>query len=109
MLEAARAMLETGKRHVKMTKKQISDPDVRVLCQAKSAPSNILSWIVSKVVGKVGEEAPESKAVYSTEEMQSKMVELNSRLTGVSRRRGVGSMDVKGLYPALTKEWVKKI
>ena len=82
---------------------------MRPICQAKGAPNNILSWILAKVVGKVGEEAPESKSVSSTEEMQAKMMHLNTRLLGERRRVGIGSMDVVGLYPALEKAKVKEI
>ena len=86
-----------------------AEPPLRPICQAKSAPNNILSWILAKLVGKVGEEAPESKAVSSTEEMQAKMMHLNTRLLGERRKVGVGSMDVVGLYPALEKAKVKEI
>ena len=89
--------------------KDEANPDVRPICQAKCAPNNILSWILAKVVGKVGEEAPESQAVYSTEEIQAKIVRLNTELRDERREIGVGSMDVVGLYPALQKDWVKKI
>ena len=44
----------------------------RPLCLAKNAPNNVLSWILGQYVGKVGEEAPESKAVLSAEEMMAK-------------------------------------
>ena len=57
----------------------------------------------------MGEEAPESQAVYSTEEIQAKIVRLNTELRDERREIGVGSMDVVGLYPALQKDWVKKI
>ena len=33
-----------------------AEPPLRPICQAKSAPNNILSWILAKLVGKVGEE-----------------------------------------------------
>ena len=57
----------------------------------------------------VGEEAKESKAVYSTEEMQAKMVAQNTILKGEQKYVGVGSMDVVSLYPNLKKVWVAKI
>ena len=85
------------------------EPPLRPICQAKGAPNNILSWILAKLVGKVGEEAPESKSVSSTEEMQAKMMHLNTRLVGERRKVGIGSMDVVGLYPALEKSKVKEI
>ena len=70
-----------------------------------------LSWILAKVVGKVGEEAKESKAMYATEEMQDMMMQVNSKLREqrAEREVGIGSMDVVGLYPALEKEKVKEI
>ena len=43
--------------------KEGANPPLRATCQAKSASYNILSWIMAKVVGKVGKVAPESKAV----------------------------------------------
>ena len=91
--------------------KEGDNPPLRAICQAKSAPNNILSWIMAKVVGKVGEEAPESKAMYATEEMQDMMTKVNSKLTErrVTREVGIGSMDVVGLYPALEKGKVKTI
>ena len=89
--------------------KEGAEPPLRPICQAKSAPNNVLSWILAKLVGKVGEEAPESKAVSSTEEMQAKMMHLNTHLIGERRKVGVGSMDVVGLYPALEKAKVKEI
>ena len=84
---------------------------LRVICQAKSAPNNRLSWILAKVVGKVGEEAPESKAMYATEEMQDMMMKVNSKLAEhrTTKEVGIGSMAVVGLYPALEKEKVKTI
>ena len=45
----------------------------------------------------------------STEEMQAKMVQLNTRLRGERRKLRIGSMDMVGLYPALEKAEVKKI
>ena len=70
-----------------------------------------MSWILAKVVGKVGEEAPESRAMYATEEMQDMMMKANTRLTeqGTTKEVGIGSMDVVGLYPALEKEKIKVI
>ena len=89
--------------------KNDANPDVRPICQAKCAPNSILSWILAKVVGKVGEEAPESQAVYSTEEIQAKIVRLNTELRDERREIGVGSRDVVGLYPSLQKDWVRRI
>ena len=83
----------------------------RPLCLAKNAPNNILSWILALYVGKVGEEAPESKSVLSAEEVMAKFTSLNQQ--SVDRQSwegfGVGSLDIKSLYPSLTKEWVKKV
>ena len=89
--------------------KACTEPPLRPICQAKGAPNNILSWILAKLVGKVGEEAPESRSVSSTEELQAKMMHLNTRLVGERRKVGIGSMDVVGLYPALEKAKVKEI
>ena len=89
--------------------KACTEPPLRPVCQAKGAPNNILSWILAKLVGKVGEEAPESRSVSSTEELQAKMMHLNTRLMGEKRKVGIGSMDVVGLYPALEKAKVKEI
>ena len=76
---------------------------MRSICQAKSAPNNILSWILAKVVGKVGEEASESRAMYATEEMQDMTMKVNTQLTEqrAMTEVGIGSMDMVGLYPAL--------
>ena len=83
----------------------------RPLCLAKNAPNNILSWILAQYVGKVGEEAPESKAVLSAEEVMAKFTNLNQQLRGRASWEGfgVGSLDIKSLYPSLTKEWVEKV
>ena len=83
----------------------------RPLCLAKNAPNNILSWILAQYVGKVGEEAPESKAVYSAEEVKAKFTCLNQQMMGRENWEGfgVGSLDIKSLYPSLTKEWVERI
>ena len=83
----------------------------RPLCLAKNAPNNILSWILAQYIGKVGEEAPESRAVLSTEEVMARFSSQNQK--NVNRATwegfGVGSLDIKSLYPSLTKEWVRKI
>ena len=83
----------------------------RPLCLAKNAPNNILAWILAQYVGKVGEEAPESKAVLSAEEVMAKFTSLNQQLRGRASWEGfgVGSLDIKSLFPSLTKEWVEKI
>ena len=54
----------------------------RPLCLAKNAPNNMLSWILAKYVGKVGEEAPESKSVASTEEVLAKFTTMNQQVMG---------------------------
>ena len=63
------------------------------------------------MVGKVGEEAQESRAMYATEEMQDMMMKVNLKLTEqrILKEVGIGSMDVVGLYPALEKGKVKEI
>ena len=62
-------------------------------------------------MGKVGEEAPESTAIYSLEEAMAKFRALNNQLVG--RRDwdkcGVGSLDIKSLFPRLSKDLVKRI
>ena len=96
---------------VGLAKTHKSEECYRPLCLAKNAPNGILSWILSQYVGKVGEEAPESKAVLSTEEVMAKFSTLNQRMTGRESWEGfgVGSLDIKSLYPSLTKEWVERI
>ena len=71
---------------------------MRPICQAKCAPNNILSWILAKVVGKVGEEA-----------LNRGNLGLNTYLKDEGREIGVGSRDVVGLYPSLQKDWVRRI
>ena len=65
----------------------------------------------AKVVGKVGEEASESRAMYATEEVQDMMMKVNTQLTEqrAMTEVGIGSMDVVGLYPALEKGKVREI
>ena len=83
----------------------------RPLCLAKNAPNNVLSWILAQYIGKVGEEATESRAVLSTEEVMAKFTAVNHQMRGRETWEGfgVGSLDIKSLYPSLTKEWVEKI
>ena len=81
------------------------------MCLAKNAPNNCVSWILAQYVGKVGEEAPESRAVFSAEEVMAKFTTLNQQSRGRESWEGfgVGSLDIKSLYPSLTKEWVEKV
>ena len=96
---------------VGLAKTHKTEETYRPLCLAKNAPNNILSWILAQYIGKVGEEAPESKAVLSTEEVMAKLSAQNRK--NVNRAAwegfGIGSLDIKSLYPSLTREWVKKI
>ena len=67
---------------------------MRATCQAKSAPYNILSWIMAKVVRKVGKVAPErarlSKCLYANEEMREMFLRVNTQWSGQSEKYKVG-------------------
>ena len=81
----------------------------RPVCLAKVAPNNVLSHILAQILKPVGDEA-DNNAVFSTEEIIAMLKKVNSlNLSASGKKIGVGSMDVKALYPSLVKEWVKRI
>ena len=70
-------MLPPSKVGLAKTHKQ--EECYRPLCLAKNTPNNCLSWIHAQYVGKEGEEAPESRAVFSAEEVLAKFTTLNQQ------------------------------
>ena len=96
---------------VGLAKTHKTEESYRPLCLAKNAPYNILSWILAQYIGKVCEEAPESKAVLSTEEVMAKLSAQNRKHVNRAAWEGfgIGSMDIKSLYPSFTREWEEMI
>ena len=83
-------------------------PPLRPVCHAYTAPNNILSFIISPIIRAVAQEA-ENRAISSTEEMIATLKKANQDAESRERKIGIGSMDVKALYPSITREWVRKI
>ena len=93
--------------------KNTTEPPLRPVCGASTAPNNIVSHMLAQVLKRVAEEVEGDRSVSSTEEMIAIISKVNKgiRDTNIERRQEVcvGSMDVKALYPSITKEWVVKI
>ena len=93
--------------------KNVAEPPFRPICGARTAPNNIVLHSFAQILKRIADEVEEDKSVASTEEMIAMIRKVNQSMKDTNREERkdvcIGSMDVKALYPSITKEWVKKI
>ena len=93
--------------------KNVAEPPLRPVCGASTAPNNIVSNILAQLLKRIADEVEGDKSVASTEEMIAILRKVNksTKETNIEGRKDIciGSMDVRALYPSITKAWVKKI
>ena len=98
------ALYALRKTH-KKTENPSKGPPVRPVCGAKEAPNGKFSWFLSKIIYDLADSVPNKRECRSSGEMRAAC----NRDTDISVRMKtkVLSMDVKSLYPSLTKNVCK--
>ena len=95
---------------LRKTHKPVTDPPVRPVCGANSAPNSRLSHFLSRIVNNFADCAENRTECRSSEEMRAAFCNFNKMNKDTKLKCQILSMDVKALYPSMSwTEIVKSV